>query len=451
MTHPNILYIHSHDTGRYIRPFGHNATTPNLQRLAEDGVLFRNNFCVGPTCSPSRSALLTGMYPHHNGMFGLAHRGFRLNDYGDHLIHRLKPQGYRTALSGIQHIAHAYEDASGNTVEPWQTIGYDECLGGAQNAHTQAVEWLEGYSHNPSAPFFLSVGFVETHREFPALTANDPEDPRYTLPPAPLADTPETRRDMAEFHKAVRILDEKMGAVFNALDRFGLADNTLVVCTTDHGIAFPRMKCNLHDSGTGTFMIIRGPKVGDGSLFRGGRVVDAMTTHMDVFPTVLDLVGLPKPDTLDGTSLVPLLRGDVSTLHDAVFSEVTYHAAYEPMRGVRTSRYKYIRRFDGRLRPVVPNVDDGYTKRRWLDWGWASTRPEEEMLYDLALDPNEQSNRIGDPAMDAVAAEMRHRLDAWMRETEDPLLQGFVVPPAGAHVTWADSPQPNRHIAAVGP
>src|ERR671929_1909800 len=95
---PNILYIHSHDSGRYLQPYGHAVPTPNLQRLASEGVLFRRAFSCAPTCSPSRAALLTGQFPHQNGMIGLAHRGFRLNDYSRHLVHTLREAGYWSAL-----------------------------------------------------------------------------------------------------------------------------------------------------------------------------------------------------------------------------------------------------------------------------------------------------------------------------------------------------------------
>ena len=153
---PNILYIHSHDTGRYIQPYGHAVPTPALQRLAEDGVLFRQNFCVNPTCSASRAALLTGCYPHENGMTGLAHRGFSLNDYSQHLLHTLRKNGYVSALAGVQHIAHKSK-ADGR--EPWEIIGYDRWLG--NEGAKDAIGFLE---NTPDTPFFLAVGFVETHR-----------------------------------------------------------------------------------------------------------------------------------------------------------------------------------------------------------------------------------------------------------------------------------------------
>lgn len=428
MSRPNIVYIHSHDTGRYIQPYGYAVPTPNLQRLAEGGVLFRQAFNGGPTCSPSRACLLTGMCQHRNGMVGLAHRGFRLNDYRQHLVHTLKAAGYLTALSGAQHEAAATPERAA-----WQTIGYDCCLGNAPDGHAHAVAFLEDA---PAQPFFLAVGFQETHRAFPEPGPED--DPDYVRPPDPIPDTPETRRDMAGFITSARSLDAKMGAVFDALDRTGLADNTLVVCTTDHGVAFPRMKCNLTDGGIGVMLIVRGP-----GGFEGGRVVDGLVSHLDVFPTLCDLLALEQPDWLEGHSLLPLVRGETESVRDAVFSEVNYHAAYEPMRCVRTERWKYIRRYDGRSRPVLANVDDGPGKKVWMQAGWADQAPPEEALYDLVFDPQESNNLAGSEAHAQVQGELRARLERWMRDTDDPLLTGGVVPaPPGAIVNDPDSLSP---------
>src|SRR5882762_10120557 len=104
-TPPNILYLHSHDTGRYVQPYGHPVPTPNIQRLADQGMLFRKAYCAAPTCSASRACLLTGQYGHNNGMLGLAHRGWSLNDYRQHLVHTLHGAGYHSVLIGEQHIA----------------------------------------------------------------------------------------------------------------------------------------------------------------------------------------------------------------------------------------------------------------------------------------------------------------------------------------------------------
>ncbi len=429
MNKPNILYLHSHDTGRSVQPYGHAVATPAIQRLAEEGVLFRQNFCVNPTCSPSRAALLTGCYPHENGMTGLAHRGFALNDYRQHIIHTLRREGYVSALTGIQHIASATDQR-----QAWQVIGYDQHLDG--DPCEQAVEFLRLPREQP---FFLSVGFFETHREFPAL-ADAPDDARYCLPPAPLPDTQDTREDMVRFKASARILDRKIGAVLSALDRAGLAENTLVICTTDHGIAFPRMKCNLHDSGIGTMLIMRGP-----GGFTGGKVVDAMTSHLDLFPTLCDLLQSNPPPWLRGRSLLPLVSGAVDACHDELFFEVNYHAAYEPMRAVRTRRWKYIRRFDGRTLPVLPNCDDGASKSLWLQHDWRRHPLPEEMLFDLIFDPNETNNLAGDPAHASCVRDMRDRLKGWMVETNDPILETGAIPaPPGAVFNAVDGLSPGE-------
>ena len=173
MSYPNILYIHSHDTGRYIQPFGHAMPTPNFQRLAEQGVLFRQAFCANPTCSPSRAALLTGQWPHSCGMLGLAHRGFRLNDYSHHLVHTLKKAGYTTALSGFQHVGRP------PAADPSE-IGYDEIFDTAKNQQTTTDAAIAFLNRSHDKPFFLDVGYTVTHRSFPEPGPGD--DPRYCIP-----------------------------------------------------------------------------------------------------------------------------------------------------------------------------------------------------------------------------------------------------------------------------
>jgi arylsulfatase A-like enzyme len=393
--------------------------------------LFRQNFCVNPTCSPSRAALLTGCYPHENGMTGLSHRGWKLNDYRQHILHTLRQAGYTSALAGTQHIAHKRDGE-----EPWQTIGYDQLLGSDRSdGRAGAVAFLE---QAPAQPFFLAVGFGKTHRPFPPL-AESPDDPRYCLPPSPLPDTPEIRADMARYKASARRLDREMGEVFAALERSGLADNTLVICTTDHGIAFPRMKCNLHDTGIGTMLLLRLPGV-----FDGGRVVDAMTSHLDLYPTICELAGVDQPAWLRGRSLLPLARGEAAEIHEELFFEINYHAAYEPARAVRTNGWKYIRRFDGRTKPVLANVDDGESKSVWLEHGWPERSVPTEALYDLCFDPNEMQNLVDEPAAQPARQEMRGRLERWMKDTHDPLLTGPVPAPSGAVINDANDLSPRR-------
>ncbi|MGD0772056.1 MAG: sulfatase [Candidatus Solibacter sp.] len=430
---PNIVYLHSHDSGRYLQPYGHAVPTPNIQKLASQGILFRQAFSAAPTCSPSRASLLTGQCPHSNGMLGLAHRGFSMTDYSRHMLHTLGKAGYHSVLAGLQHIASVPE-----------TIGFDELLR-PRNTTAAVVAPLavEFLNRRPSQPFFLDAGFFETHREYPEPTADD--DPRYLQPPVPIPDTPQTRRDMAGFRASARLLDRGAGMVLEALERNGLAANTLVISTTDHGIAFPRMKCNLTDSGLGVSLILRGP-----GPFSGGKVSDAMVSHLDIFPTLCDWLEIERPAWLEGRSVLPLLRGEEKELNDEVFAEVNYHASYEPVRAVRTQRFKYIRRYDGRTTAVLPNCDDSPSKDLWLEYGWRGRAVPQEELYDLIFDPAEQNNLRADPNSAPVLREMRGRLERWMTRTNDPLLKGPVPAPPGAKVNPVDGVSPKEPVVDAG-
>jgi arylsulfatase A-like enzyme len=283
-------------------------------------------------------------------------------------------------------------------------------------------------SHAPKRPFFLAVGFADTHREF---TEPGPgEDARYCRPPMPLPDTPETRQDMAAFQASARLLDGAIGTVLDSLEANGLAESTLVVCTTDHGIAFPQMKCNVNDHGTGVMLMLRGP-----GGFLGGKVVDALVGHVDLYPTICDLVGIDRPDWLEGESVLPLVNGEATEIHDELFAEVNYHCPYEPMRSVRTRRYRYIRRYAEYPCPMPSNIDNSPSKDLLMRYGLAERRVSCEELYDLVYDPNEACNLAKEPALNTVLSGMRQRLRRWMEETDDPLLRGPVPLPPGAVVS----------------
>jgi arylsulfatase A-like enzyme len=360
-------------------------------------------------------------------MLGLVNRGFRIGDYKQHVIHALKGAGYASTLVGVQHIGKADE------------IGYDRVLKpekrGAEGIAGAAADFLRG---RPEEPFFLTVGFIETHRKF--REPGPAEDERYCAPPAPLPDTPEARRDMAAFKASARVLDDSIGTVLGALDESGLAGNTLVVCTTDHGIAFPGMKSNLTDHGIGVMLVMRGP-----GGFTGGRVVDALVSHVDVYPTLCELAGVEVPGWVQGKSMTPLVNseGDQAIdINDAIFAGVTYHAAYEPMRCVRTKRWKYIRRFGDHRKVVLPNCDDGPAKSVWVEHGWGERVHADEELYDVVFDPNETNNVAADPALAEALVEMRARLDRWMKDTRDPLLEGPAPAPSGAHLNDPDGKSP---------
>ncbi len=302
-----------------------------------------------------------------------------------------------------------------------------------------AAEFLNS---RPKQPFFVDVGFFETHREFHDPTPSD--DPRYLQPPTPIPDTPETRLDIAGYRASARVLDNGVGEVMDALERNGFAGNTLVISTTDHGVSFPLMKCNLEDFGWGVSLILRGPGV-----FRGGAVSDALVSQIDVYPTLCELLGIERPQWLEGKSLFPLLRGQQREINNEVFAEVNYHAAYEPKRAIRTKRWKYIRRYGDRSTPVLPNCDDGLSKSVWVEYGWKQKHLPTESLFDLIFDPTEHQNLVGEPSAADVLSEMRHRMDAWMQRTNDPLLHGPVDAPHGAQVNDPDGLSPKEKTILI--
>jgi N-sulfoglucosamine sulfohydrolase len=430
---PNVLYLHSHDTGRYVEPYGHPIATPNIQQLANQGIVFREAFCAVPTCSGSRACLLTGQYGHSNGMLGLAHRGWELRDYREHIVHTLRRAGYWSALTGEQHLS----------IDP-DRLGYDRVVK-LESTHVASVapSAIELLASRPPEPWFLSVGFFETHREF--FAPSSVGDVLYSRPPANLPDDPATRRDMASYKASAKSLDQGVGAVLAALDVNELVDDTLVLFTTDHGIAFPGAKATLYDRGLGVALIVRGP-----GGFEGGRVIDALVSHLDVYPTLCDLAGIEHPPFVQGRSLLPLAHREAAEIRDEIFAEATFHAAYEPQRCVRTPRYKYIRRYGDRATPVLPNTDDGPSKDLLLSLGWAGRRIPFEQLYDLAFDPNEAANLADDPEYADLRRDLSERLDRWMRETGDPLLDGPVRPPSGARVNLPDQVSPSEPTVTAG-
>jgi arylsulfatase A-like enzyme len=253
---------------------------------------------------------------------------------------------------------------------------------------------------------------------------------------------------MAAYITMARDLDNAYGAILQALDEMGLADNTLIIATTDHGVAFPGCKCNLTDHGMGVMLIMRGP-----GGFSGGKVIVGIVSQIDLFPTLCDLLLIEEPDWLQGKSMMPLIRGDAQEINDEIFAEVSYHAAYEPQRAVRTPRYKYIRRYveeqTGHATAVLANCDDSLSKDLWLSHGWAEQPVAAEQLYDLVFDPDERNNLAGEVAMAGVLGELRVRLLEWMERTDDPLLTGVVPMPKGTFVNEISARSPREKPADI--
>lgn len=351
-----------------------------------------------------------------------------MSDHSHHLTHVLSAQGYETVLSGVQHEAEidklAYQRILRNEAY-LQEEGHKFAVSDYASAR-QAADYLKNEVPTDK-PFFLSVGFVNTHRHYPPHAKDI--NPDRLRPPEGIPDTAQNREDMAGLATALRVVDDCVGIVLEALAASDYQDNTLVLFTTDHGIAYPRYKCTLNDGGIGVAMIWRVP-----GLPAPGRTVDSLVSQIDVFPTLCELMGLTPPDWLQGVSLCPLLYAKQDRVRDEVFAEVNFHAAYEPIRCVRTERYKYIRYWDTtRHTPVPSNIDDGIAKEYVVQHGFLEKDVPREQLYDLALDPGEWVNLAPDPKMASVLKDMRARLQTWQNSTGDPLLYSDELAlPAGA-------------------
>jgi len=425
MPSPNILLFITHDTGRHLGCYGRGVASPNLDRLASEGVLFEQHYCPAPQCSPSRASMLTGRMPHNHGLIGLTHRGFRLREDCPTLPQLFQKAGYTTHLFGHQH-----EAPDGHT------LGYQTVKVGAKpqfSCLTVTPLLLEFLALRPKEPFYAVVGVTETHRPYPPTER--PLD--HIKAPPYLPDEPVVRRDVANLNGLVERVDGSIGQILETLEKTGLAENTIFIYTTDHGIAFPGAKATLLDPGIEIALMARWP-----AGFSGGRRVRTMTSNIDVLPTLLDAIEQPIPLGVEGRSVVPLVLGEADRVREHLFVEQTFHAAYDPMRGIRTERYKYIRSFEKRPYSFPPNVDPGPTKNLLRDRGYFNRPRPMELLFDLPSDPLEQRNLADDPAHSQTLAELREIVMSKMREDDDPLLLGPAPVPPGAYVTPPDSYEP---------
>jgi arylsulfatase A-like enzyme len=431
----NVLAITCHDLGRHLGCYDQpTVQSPNLDALAADGIRFAQAFCTAPSCSPSRAALYTGRYPHSNGVQGLTHGnfGWDLHPEERHLGQVLKDAGYRTTLIGANHEVRHVED------EPTaRRIGMDELIRPRRGVDIAdaALARLERFAQ-AKQPFYLQLGFNEPHR----LSAQERSEPDYMgfigdyvepddergigIPPW-LRDTPGTRAEVAELQGAVRYVDQQIGRVFEALRRLELEDDTLVVFMPDHGIALPRSKCSLYGPGIEVALIVRWP----GRGWTGGRLQQELISNVDVFPTILEALGLPVPANVQGRSFRALMDDAPYEPREHIFGEMTYHDYYDPRRCIRTARHNLIVNFTAA--PAFMNPSQSWRPRS--DTIVPARHPEAYHpvveLFDLTVDPNEQVDLAGRPEHATVQAELLDQLRRWMSETGDALLEGAVTPP----------------------
>ena len=419
---PNVVVVTTHDSGRHFGCYGVDTVrSPAIDDLAEEGVLFSNYFTASPQCSPSRAAMLTGLYPQNNGVMGLAADpwGWDLADPDAHLSARLADAGYHTALFGYQHetsdVNRLGFETLDNEVRPGPEVG------------ASAADFFADAA-GEDRPFYAQVGIFETHEPLDYEGTPPDDEEGVTIPPY-IADTEDARELFAQLQGAVRRVDDAVENIREGLADAGVEENTLLVFTSDHGITFSRAKGYLYDRGLEIPLVMHWPEGG----VAGGERCEWLLSNVDFAPTVLDCCDLPIPDDLDGVSFRSAFDDpNADPPHDAIYASYTDHHTWNfgpEARCVRTDRYKLIRNFTAdRLfdPPVELNADDGRGPRSGGRGG--GDRPHVE-LYDLHEDPEEFENVAADPDYADVRAALDDRLWTWLDSVEDPVLAGAMAEP----------------------
>jgi arylsulfatase A-like enzyme len=413
----NFILIHCHDLGDYPGCYGNPIPTPNIDSIAGQGVLFENHFSTGTVCSPSRGSIMTGCYPHTNGLMGLVHRGWALDtEKFPPMPELLKKAGYYTALFGTQH--EHYDPAC---------LGY-EYVAPIEKSYCDLVApvfvyWLNKES-STHAPFFASVGFYDPHRlglnpsHFKRDVYESANPSEVEVRPC-FPDIPEIRADLADFYGAVKCVDKMVGQILEAIQKNGLSENTLLAFTTDHGASFIHSKGTLYDGGTKVANIMQLP-----GILPAGHRVDSLTSHVDMLPSIFELLDIPVPEYVQGKSYIGAAMKQTRDPRQYVVAEKNYTNFYDPSRMIRTDSFKYIRKglgtciFDFQLPEVEQNASGWRTNRTVFDF-YSPVRCNEE-LYDLKADPGELNNLINDEKYNPVLGKMRKALDIHLEKTDDP-------------------------------
>lgn len=396
---PNILLITADDLGNQLSCYGETRIeTPRLDALAAAGVRFTRAYVTQSSCSSSRASLLTGLYPHENGQYGLAHLGFSMHPGQKNLTALLKQSGYRTGIIGKLHVA------------PESEFPFDWKPQGKGAVATQKVRWVADQSREFFAsvkesgqPFFYYVNYFDPHGPYtPDVRQIDglpeqPLDPE-TIEPLPLnARTPEAaKRITAVIYDCIARVDIGVGMLLDELKAAGLADNTLVVFLGDNGAVVRHGKTTSYEPGVQVPLIVSWPGVA-----RSGQVRSELVSMIDIMPTILTAAGSLVPTGIAGRPLQPLLEDAPSTRwREYLFTEMNFHTAnmYLPQRTVRDERYKLLLNFE-------PREDQA---------------PIE--LFDLQNDPQESENLAENPDLAAERRRLESVLQGWREQTGDPLV-----------------------------
>jgi len=432
---PNILFCIADDWGGgpHAGCLGDPVVkTPTFDRLAANGVLFPYTYVPAPSCTPCRGGILTGQAIH------------RLEE-GGNLWSWLPPKFkvYPDLLEAEGYVVGLERKGWG----PGSTRGWPRNPAGPHCKNFQAflATVPEG------KPFCFWAGSSDPHRGYAyGSGVKSGMDPKKVVVPAWLPDTPEIRNDICDYYFEVQRFDREIGERIALLEKAGKLENTLVVMTGDHGMPFPRAKCNLYDSGSRVPLAVSWP-----AKVKGGRVVDDFISFCDFAPTFLEAAGLKPPSEMTGKSFLDVLLGGksgrVDPTRDKVFVERERHTVCRPdnqsypVRMIRTHEFMYIRNLRPNLWPAgdpklrgaagyFSDIDGSPSKKEIVErrdepeiapfFRLACARRPAEELFDLSKDPQQVDNVAGRPEYAEIQKRLRAELDKWMQETADPRAKG---------------------------
>lgn len=437
----NVLLLVADDLGKQLGCYGaKTCQTPHIDQLAAEGTRFTKAFASTASCSASRSTIYTGLHTHQNGQYGLngSRHHFTTFENVETAPAIMKKLGYLTGIIGKVHVGP-------EAVYPWEV---------REESYSRDVAWVADRagkffekSQAEARPFYLTIGFIDPHRDWTRSGfGNDdqfgdgverkkyrPEDVEV---PDFLTDVPGVRQEFASYYESISRMDQGVGFILQKLRNLGLYDDTLVIFLSDNGPPFLNSKTTLYDAGVSLPLIVRQPGLAPA-------VSPNMISYVDILPTILDFTGhgseFPGSDKRRlGRSFLPILTtNEELAAWGEVYGSHTFHEItnYWPTRFVRTRRYKYHRNIAWRL--DFPFAADLYGSLAWEDIRNADTNPSKkvgnrplrdyffrpaETLYDLEKDPYEVENLAQDAGHAGVLAELRTKMEAWQRRSEDPWL-----------------------------
>ena len=424
-TRPNIVFMIADDcTYRDLGCYGGvNTPTPNIDRLATQGMRFTNFTQAAPMSSPTRQCLMTGLYPVHSGAYP---NHARVNEGTLSVVQHMRAQGYRVALQAKRHF------------DPLTVFDYEFLSGGNADVDVDKIRPFIQDASSKGEPFCL---FVCSHQPHTPWDKGDRSiyDPDKLVLPSYWVDTPETRADYVRYLAEVTYMDNQVGDVLNLLDETGVADNTVFFFTSEQGNAFPFAKWTLYDMGVHTAMIVRWPGV-----VKPGSECDALAAYVDVVPTFIDIAGGKPSKELDGKSFLRLLKG-----RKTIWERITGHQNHKKyefalqttrgtvngveaygIRSVRDKRYIYIRNVNHEA--VFRNATTDLNDPMWKSWVREGARNERakvlteryqkrpaEELYDLRNDFDNDVNLADNPKYKSIKKRLSKQLDKWMKSQGD--------------------------------